>query len=138
MITPWEIYWVLQLDSFGAALSFVVSASILVSAALIAVSLFFAADTPSAWCAEENKAAAIRHNQVAPILRKAGIRILVFIVAPLFTLAVLLPSTKTAAAMIVVPQIVNSPTIQHEAGDLYNLAKEALRDAIAPKPERKQ
>lgn len=41
-----------------------------------------------------------------------------------------IPSTKTAATMYVVPAIVNNETLQEDAGEFYELAKDALRDAI--------
>ena len=41
----------------------------------------------------------------------------------------LTPSTKTLAAMIVLPDIINSPELKSEAHELYSLAKEALRGA---------
>lgn len=41
-----------------------------------------------------------------------------------------LPSTRTLAAMIVLPELVNNEQIQNEAGELYGLAKEALKQAV--------
>lgn len=40
---------------------------------------------------------------------------------------------KTAAAMLVLPAIVNNPTAQREAGEVYQLAKKALRNAAEEK-----
>jgi len=123
VITPWEIYWVLQLDSIGFALFGV--------AIMSGFGCIFAA---IAW------SIAADPDVGMPALMRPFRRLTLYILPIIFIVAfignALLPSTKTAAAMIVVPQIVNSPTIQREAGDLYNLAKQALRDAIAP--EHKQ
>lgn len=47
------------------------------------------------------------------------------------SISVFAPSTKTAAAMIVVPAIVNNETLQEDAGEFYDLAKDALRGALA-------
>jgi len=45
-------------------------------------------------------------------------------------LAVLLPSTKTLAAMIIVPAIVNSDAIQKDVPEIYELAKDRLKEAL--------
>lgn len=132
MITPWEIYWVLQLDSIIAAAVLIAVVSGVVAAITSIVSLVLAADNPDGWYSEMLKSDVIRNNKRAPVLRKAAFRILVFLFLPSFVLATLLPSTSTAAAMIVAPKIINSPTVQHEAGDLYKLAKQALENAVAP------
>lgn len=137
MITPWEIYWVLQLDSFSSAFGLAALVTAIAFVVLFAVSVFWSLDSAANWCSEEFKLNAERHQAAAPNLRKIAMRLLMFAFLPIFIVAVALPSTKTAAAMIIVPEIVNSPTIQHEAGDLYKLAKEALSNAIAPAPKGK-
>src|SRR5690242_15961892 len=131
MITPWEIYWVLQLDSIGNLLDVFLIIGILLVAGLTLFGCVNLACSKMYPQLEMSK----REGVVGRALLRVARR-LVYIVVPVFVLAAFLPSTKTAAAMIIVPQIVNSPTIQHEAGDLYKLAKEALRDAIAPKPSK--
>lgn len=106
-ISPWTIYWVLQLDSIRAALSF--ACFVIACAALFGF----------LYCVDERK------RLVVPTL-------LSVLAAIVFTAAAFLPSTKTAAAMVVVPAIANNPRIQSEAGDLYQLAKEALEQAVHP------
>ena len=54
----------------------------------------------------------------------------VFVVSLL--IATLVPSSKTMATMYVIPAIANSETVQDEASEIYQLAKEALRD-MSPK-----
>lgn len=57
----------------------------------------------------------------------------------LLTVNAFLPSTKTAAAMIVIPAVANNEAIQREAGELYGIAKDALRELAKPdKPEPKE
>lgn len=122
MITPWEIYWVLQLDSIRACL---VTVAVL-SGPVAALTLFIGAMARDCMdLSDESWARAKR------MVKRLTVTLCVSL-----ALASLLPSTKTAAAMIIVPKIVNSLTIQHEAGDIYNLAKQALRDAIAPKQRK--
>ena len=106
MITPWEIYWVLQLDSIRICFSVIVATGAFAA-------LVLALGGPERYA-----------------------RRLAYVFVPLCCFAAFVPSTKTAAAMIVVPQIVNSPSIQHEAGDLYKLAKQALEQAIEPEHKK--
>lgn len=127
MITPWEIYWVLQLDSIS---NFLVGAFIAISVCLtVALVVGCIATDRGCYPSEQQDASwqAVKHLCVRLLV--AGI---VVGLASAFV-----PSTRTAAAMIVAPKIINSPTVQHEAGDLYKLAKQALENAVAPKPEKR-
>jgi hypothetical protein len=133
MITPWEIYWVLQLDSLrGCLLAFVIIGA---TAAIIfaVVGAFERSSSHYKPGLEMSKREAARS-----IIELRWARRLACVTIPLCFLMALIPSTKTAAAMFVVPAIVNNKAIQHEAGDLYQLAKEALREAIAPNHKDKQ
>lgn len=138
MITPWEIYWVLQLDSINAAITFFAFIAALVGGVALIASAFCQFDSdPDAWCAESNKQIAARNKLRAPRLFGVAWRVLLFAAAPAWVIATFLPSTSTAAAMIIAPKIINSPTVQHEAGDLYKLAKQALENAVSPKQDDK-
>lgn len=106
-ISPWEIYWVMQLDHIRIILAFAVAVG--ASAGVIA------------WIDGELEAV-LSHGK------------LVALWGMLATFLVIAPSTKTAAAMIVIPKIANNESVQREAVELYSLAKQALRDAVdAPK-----
>lgn len=61
---------------------------------------------------------------------KTPVTILFFIFV---SLIILLPTTKEAAAIYVVPKIVNNETIKTDAGNLYSLAIEALKGALIVK-----
>jgi hypothetical protein len=126
MITPWEIYWVLQLDSIGNF--FGIAFAVLLAGMIVTLVVGCFATDRGAYPSEAQ-------DKEWSAIKRTCLRILIALCV-VGSVASLLPSTKTAAAMIIVPKIVNSPTIQHEAGDLYNLAKQALRDAIAPKPSK--
>lgn len=47
-----------------------------------------------------------------------------------WALAVLIPSSKTIAMMVAIPAIANSEPIQKDIPELYQLAKEALKEQI--------
>lgn len=125
MISPWEIYWVMQLDSIGAATRVLAVISALVAAAVWMVAGFMAMDAYG----DDDKAAA---KKFAAYGFKPGIAAGVLLFASAF-----IPSTKTAAAMFVIPAIANNEAIQREAGDLYQLAKDGLRELVKPEQAEK-
>lgn len=126
-VSPWTVYWILQLDSIGASLS-VLSIGGLLAASLLtifgAMNKSFSNSYPEHISSKRERASGEAMHRLA--------RILAAIVIPLFLINSLLPSTKSMAAIIVVPAIANSEMIRSEAGDLYDLAKQALAKAVAP------
>ena len=136
MITPFEVYLVMQLDSIFSALSFLATAGFIVAAVLTiwnGASRFDAAEYPSL-CdrPEREKLWAARASS-----RK---QVLVWTV-PIFLLAALIPSSKTAAAMIILPALTSKEVTEPlaaEGRELYALAKQALRDAVDAKDPPKE
>ena len=63
--------------------------------------------------------------------------LIVTVVCTSHIVAALIPSTKTAAIMFGAPAVINNPTIQQETGEVYQLLKKALSDAVN-KPEPPQ
>jgi hypothetical protein len=112
VISAWDIYWVMQLDTIGGAAAF---------AAFLGLML-----TMFAWAAWVDKG--IRTPITLPV-------IVTVLWLPIVAAAIFIPSTKTAAMMVVVPRIANNEAIQREAGDLYGIAKDALRELAKPKQE---
>lgn len=113
MITPFEIYVVLQLDSLSVGLT-------LISAVFLLWSVITALHAADNLAGERETAAYARARSRACVA------------ALLFSLAVFVPSSKTAATMLILPAIANNETVQQEAGELYKMAKEALKEAIGP------
>lgn len=108
MISPFEIYLVMQLDSLvGLAVCFSIFFGI---ATLVAVVGVVGDDL---------------ERPIFALVVTAG----PFLAAVLT--AAILPSSKTAAAMIVIPAIANNEKIQDEAGELYQLAKQGLKQVVA-------
>jgi len=125
VISAWDIYWVMQLDSINDTLGlfafFAIVGGLLASVARVVAKAD--ADTdPSA-------AAFVRATRVAPWVLSAGLLA--------WAISTALPSTKTAAAMVVIPAVANNQAIQHEAADLYGIAKDALRELAKPKETAK-
>lgn len=111
MISAWDIYWVMQLDSIAVAA--VIFGIFLAIGTFIALIIGYCEDKPEALGAGKKLAGAT---------------------FAMFAAVAFLPSTKTAAAMIVIPAVANNEAIQREAGDLYAIAKDALRELARPKP----
>lgn len=131
MITAWQIYWVMQLDDIGMALTFTalvcgVAALFMWVSGAIEKSCSNAFPEMEMSKREAARGAAL-HRSAKPVTILAGI---------LLMLNAFIPSTKTAAMMLVIPAVANNQAIQKEAGDLYGIAKDALRELARPKPEK--
>jgi len=133
MITPFEVYLVMQLDSVSCALG-VLGVGGLVFAAILTLfnglSQHNANSFPSLCNMDERKAA---WAQRAATRKK----VLLFAI-PVFLINSLIPSSKTAAAMIILPALTSKEVTEPlaaEGKELYALAKQALRDAVDAAPE---
>lgn len=113
-MNAFTIYLVMQLDSFILGLSIIAVASLIGGAML-----YMHADMN--FGGEDLEAA----DRISKRLIVLG--------CVLSLLAIVTPNSKTAAAMLVLPAIVNNPTAQQEAGEVYQLAKKALRNAAEEK-----
>lgn len=135
MITAWDVYWVMQLDSIRGSLWFLGYAGIATVVGLTlwnGISRFDTAEFPSLCNAEERKAA----WKVRGDIRQKALLACI----PAVLLASFLPSSKTAAAMIILPALTSEEVtkpLAKEAGDLYRLAKRALEEAVDAEPEPK-
>ena len=118
MISAWQVYLVMQLDRIGTLLAIVAIASIL---GFLFVCVFVE-DQPS------------NDERARKALKSFALVSAIF--APLW---IVVPSSKTVAAMIVLPAITSDraiETIAPEARELYELAKEALRGMTNTKREK--
>lgn len=116
-MNAWTIYWILQLDSIGRGLTGLYVAAGLVTAITVMFGAFAMID------GEEDLKK--RCDLLAKRLGAACVA--------LFVVSIFVPSTRTVAAMVIVPAIANNETIRKESGELYDLAKQALRDAVTDK-----
>lgn len=114
-ISAWDIYWVMQLDSIVGTFEWMAWMSALAALGVGFVHVLSDGDHGS-W----------RTVKIAAILSISSAFATAFI-----------PSTKTAATMIVIPAIANNEAIQREAGDLYKIAKDGLRELVKPEPAEK-
>lgn len=135
MISAWDIYWVMQLDSIGGAVFVLALSAFIAAVVLLIMGGCNAHEVPEEWGSDVYRIKAQRALARAPALIGAGKR-LAFLAAFLAIAVALTPSTKTAAMMLVIPAVANNEAIQREAGDLYGIAKDALRELAKPKHEQ--
>ena len=120
MISPFEVYLVMQLDSLKGMFS-------VLTGVCVVFGVILAATLPI-WADE--------HLPLFKGAPEAGMKWFKRVVAAglLFLfVGTALPSTKTAAAMIVLPALTSEEVVKplgDEARELYQLAKDALRKAV--------
>lgn len=121
MISAWDVYWVMQLDSISGLFEWIAWLSVPVTVGLAWIGALIS-DIGSNQTDDEK---ILWARAVQWIKRTAALGIACAVTASF------IPSTKTAAAMIVLPSIANNETLHREAGELYGLAKQALKEAVS-------
>ena len=118
MISPFEVYLVMQLDKIEAG-------SVLVCLLLVGLCLFL-------WLTIAGRADHLKEtDEYAKWVQLAKLFSVGLVGMVIFT--TLLPSTKTAAAMLILPAITSDEVVEplgNEARELYDLAKQALRKSL--------
>lgn len=125
-MSAWTVYWVLQLDSIRFV--FILLAILSVLAAFLTT--IFGGMMSTGYGDEEK-------GNGAKLLGYAKRLWVAF--AALLIAANLTPSSKTAAAMIVLPALTSEEvvgTVKSEAKELYEMAKEALKDKITTEEKK--
>ncbi len=126
-MSAWTVYWVLQLDSIKYIF---ILLTIFTAVAAAITSIIGGLMT-----GEYNE----RDRENGTKLLGYSKRLWLTFVVALFA-ANLLPSSKTAAAMIVLPALTSEEvvgTVKSEAKELYEMAKEALKEKITTTEEKK-
>lgn len=126
-MSAWTVYWVLQLDS----IKYIFILLTIFSAAAAAITSIIG----GLMTGEYNE----RDRENGTKLLGYSKRLWLTFVVALFA-ANLLPSSKTAAAMIVLPALTSEEvvgTVKSEAKELYEMAKEALKEKITTTEEKK-
>ena len=106
-LTAWDIYWVTRLDEISIALGLAITALLIVLA--LSTFVYFVTEF-------EIKGA-----------KKLACGLVPWIIG-LALVNTFIPNTKQAAAMIVLPAIVNSEAVQQIPGELTTLAREWLQE----------
>lgn len=132
MITAFEVYLVMQLDRISNGLTGLIAAFIILA---VILALFGAMVRDMHTEGTDTYETGKKMHQAIP---KIGASLVVLI-----GVNALLPSSKTAAAMILLPAITSKEVIEPIAGEakeLYGLAKQALKDMVneGKEPENKK
>lgn len=106
MITAWQVYWVMQLDTIRLFI-------LLVFGGLV----FGIVTIAPVWIDKKDWHVAVKRTAIGSLL--------------MLFLLTFIPSSKTVATMIVLPAITSDAvidTVTPEAKELYGLAKDALKN----------
>lgn len=130
MISAWDVYWVMQLDSIKEFL--IILSVIAIMATCVGTVI------GSVLRSEGDTDGVLIHRYVFKVVAPLA---LIFGVLQSLT-----PSSKTAAAMLILPALTSDTVVEAvapEARELYDLAKDALRSVsnktappVEPKPEK--
>ena len=115
-LSAWDVYWVMQADTIhhtanGCAL--VSTMAVFLGAVIV--------------CASYEEL--MFPKPIGLIIRRVWLSLIPIAFLSIIA-ATFLPTTKTVAAIIVLPAIANNEQLHGEAEELYHLAKEALTDMV--------
>ena len=119
MLTPFNIYLIMQLDRINNAL---VAPAILLTLMTVIGFVLMLVNT------QVEKAEPYTdpwYHIGGKIFRRAGLAATI-----VFLLLMLLPSSRSAAVIVILPAIANNEAVQREANDLYQLAKQGLKNLV--------
>lgn len=119
MISAFEVYLIFQLDSIKDAVTGVGVAALCAAVGATVYGLIGASDEEP-WAPR--------------LLRWAKVSAVVAALSLLVSAAT--PSSRAAAAIVILPAIANNETIQREAAEVYDLAKDALRKLATSSEEK--
>ena len=125
-IFPWLVYWLMQLDSIC---DFVESIAVLGSVLLIALfilRMIFKAHIN--W----DRDAEIFYTVTTPLYKLSSVIIPIFILLNVF-----IPNTKTVAAMILIPPIVNNEQVQQIPDDILTFVCSVIKEYTFNNKEKK-
>lgn len=125
MISGWELYVVLKLDSFQAFFQTIGGIGLISSIGGLIITTVASFD--------DDETTKVLANKAASLFRKMLVVSGLFVVTGLF-----LPTTKQAAAVLIIPKIAtneNIEVISDEAKSLYSLAKEYFLENIKHQQE---
>lgn len=121
-MSPFLVYLLFQADSISAALVCIA----------VAAGMVLCIAVPVKWAAKPH----VNEDESAAIAYKAS-RVAIWICPIFVAAATFMPTSKTIAAMIVLPKITSPQaldTMGKESRDIYELAKKALANLADDKP----
>lgn len=125
MISPLTIYLILMLDNIKVA-----SGITLLVVSVAAVICFIVTMVNSG----RDYASETRCHEAG----KRGLKITVPLALLCVLVQALVPNSKQAAAIFLIPAIANNENVQREASELYDLAKQGLKNLATPDKKEPQ
>lgn len=118
-ISPWTIYWVMQMDSIGEFVKSAAAVMAIPTVVFIVIKIINTVEPHSSREAEIHT------------LSTRGILLCFPFWIPLVISSCLLPSTKSMCAILTIPMVANNETLQADASEIYTLGMERLKDVLA-------
>ena len=125
-ISPWLIYWLMQLDAICDFVEFMAIIGSLALVALIAIRI--ACSTAPSY----GDGAKAFYNATTKLCKFSSIIIPIFILLNIF-----IPNTKTVAAMVLVPPIVNNEQVQQIPDDILTFVRSVIKEYTFDNKEKK-
>lgn len=125
-ISPWLIYWLMQLDNIC---KFVDSIAIIGSVLLIGL---IAIRTACKTAPEYDDGAKAFYDATTSLCKLSSVIIPIFILLNVF-----IPNTKTVAAMILIPPIVNNEQVQQIPDDILTFVRSVIKKYTFDNKEKK-
>lgn len=123
-ISPWLVYWLMQLDSICKCIEIT---SVLGSILLVGLIVF-----RIVWKVDDYYASNVCLENTTNIFK-----ILAIVVPITIMLNTFMPNTKTVAAMILIPPIVNNEQVQQIPDDILTFVRSVIKEYTFDNKEKK-
>lgn len=124
-ISPWLIYWLMQLDSICKFVDIVAFFGALI--------LFLTTAVRIGWKTEDCYGAYKKLYEITTPYYK-----IISVIVPIFILVnIFIPNTKTVAAMLVVPPIVKNEQMQQLPEELLTFVRSIIKEHVYDNKDRK-
>lgn len=121
-MTAWQIYWMLQLDSISIGISIIAFAFLAIFVWQIV--FFINAKIDEGWSDSDKELVK---------KRKIALSYIWWVAPVIYLISCLVPSTKTIAAIYVLPKILKGDTIEtvaKDGADIYRLGIDRLKEIL--------
>ena len=125
-ISPWLVYWLMQLDSICKFVDFIAIIGSVLLIGLIAIR------TACKAAPEEDDGAKAFYNVTTNLCKFSCVIIPIFVLLNVF-----IPNTKTVAAMILIPPIVNNEQVQQIPDDILTFIRSVIKEYTLDNKEKK-
>jgi hypothetical protein len=125
-MSPWLIYWLMQLDAVCAFVHVVAVIGSILLIALIVIRIM-CKSVP-----EHDTVAKEFYNATTKLCRFGSVIISLFVLLNVF-----IPNTKTVAAMVIIPPIVNNEQVQQIPDDILTFVRSVIKEYTFDDKEKK-